>query len=69
MFWYTLIKTVELEKIKTKSEWVWYYLWSPIDKFKNDKQLKSTIPDHIAKEDIKDILIDRKQWKMVILIK
>ena len=59
-------KAIE-ELVKDIPRW-WWYLWN-FDKRKKDSQLKKQLPDWITIEQVEDIVIDRKQHKIAILLK
>lgn len=76
MLWYSIFKNSELEYLQfCRDNYVSYYIKTPFDKYKTDRILKKEAiqsvkeQEWVTEDKIFDILIDRKQNKIVILLK
>jgi hypothetical protein len=69
MFWYTLIKTSELSALVEETQKDIYFLATSFDKRFTDKELRKTLPKGVTDDIIKEFIIDRKQNKIVIILK
>ena len=73
MFWYTLIKTSELKELVEETQKDFYLIAHSFDKRATDKQLKdpknNSFPNWITHDMIDEWIIDRKQNKIVIILK
>lgn len=76
IFWYSIIKTSDLKTLQEcYDKFVWYYISDSFDKYKTDRVLIKEALDFLERkfgvksDTIEDILIDRKQNKIVTLIK
>ena len=73
MFWYTLIKTSELKELQEYCSKDQYLIADSFCKTATDKELKNpknnTFPNGITYDMIDEWIMDRKQNKIVIILK
>ncbi len=73
MFWYSLVKTSRLKELESEYKKEFYLYASSFDKRATDKQLKdpknNIFPNWITHDMVKEWIIDRKQNKMVLILK
>ena len=69
MFWYTLIKTSELKELVDETQKDFYFIAENFDKRATEKQLKKYLPKWVTEDQISHFIIDRKQNKIVVILK